>query len=258
MQKNFVKEKLATGAPVFGTWSIVHSPIVSEIIASAGLDFQILDMEHGTFDIGSLESSIRACESNQCSPIVRVPEVNSTTVQKCLDLGAHGMIFPQVKSAATARDAAATLLYGPQGVRGFNPFTRAGNYGGMITDKTPKLKNGFALTSLIIENQGAYQELDQILAIESLDMVYLGVYDMSVALGCPGNFSDPALVKFVADALPRIRRAGKAAGVMVKSQAEMRKYLDLGANFFLYAVDSYVIRQAFEKAVTEFKEALIK
>jgi len=254
MKANNLKAKLKMGAPVLGTWSIINSAMVSEILASSGLDFQILDMEHGVFDTGTVAASIRASESRGCSPLVRMPGLSAATVQKCLDMGAHGIIFPQIKSRGEAEEAVRSTLYGPEGERGFNPFTRAGNYSGRITEATPKLKNGFALTSVIIENQSAYKELEAILEIPALDMIYLGVYDMSVALGCPGEMSNPLITSFLAEALPRIRRAGKAAGVMVKNKAEMSRYIDMGANFLVYGVDSFVIRQSFENAVADLKD----
>lgn len=249
---NFVREKLASGRAVLGIWSIVNSPAISEIAASAGLDFQILDMEHGAHDVGSLENSIRACESAGCSPLVRVAGLQPTAIQTCLDLGAHGIIVPQVKDHGAAEDAVKATRYSPAGTRGFNPFTRAGNYSGSISAQTPKLKDDFGLSSIIIENRSAYEDLDAILRIPGLDMVYLGVYDMSVALGCAGDTKHPAVAQFVESSIPRIRKAGKSAGMMVTDLREMPKYIDMGADFMIYGVDSYIIRKAIDVAVSEF------
>lgn len=252
---NFVGKKLAAGRSVLGIWSIINSPAVSEIAASAGLDFQILDMEHGAFDAGSLENSIRACESAGCSPLVRVAGLQPSAIQTCLDLGAHGIIVPQVKDHQAAEEVVKATRYSPAGIRGFNPFTRAGGYSGVISDATPKLKDGFGLVSIIIENLSAYEDLDSILAIPGLDMVYLGVYDMSVALGCAGDTKHPSVARFVESAIPRIRKAGKAAGMMVTDLREMPRYLDMGANFMVYGVDSFIIREAMGAAVAGFSRA---
>jgi len=252
---NFVREKIASGQPVLGIWSIINSPMVSEIAASSGLDFQILDMEHGVYDTGVLSASILACESVGCSPLVRVAGLLPTAIQTCLDLGAHGIIVPQVKDHQTAEEVVKATRYSPAGTRGFNPFTRSGSYSGVISNETPKLKDGFGLTSIIIENRSAYDDLDRILAVPGLDMVYLGVYDMSVALGCSGDTGHPSVSRFVESAIPRIRKAGKVAGMMVTDLGRMPKYLDLGANFMVYSVDSFIIREAMAAAVSGFSRA---
>ena len=93
---NTLKLKLKKGHPVIGTWSIISSPVVVEILALSGFDFLILDMEHGIYDITSLDSCIRACEVAGCSPIVRVPGMCPSAIQSSLDLGAHGIIVPQI------------------------------------------------------------------------------------------------------------------------------------------------------------------
>jgi 4-hydroxy-2-oxoheptanedioate aldolase len=252
---NFVGKKLASGQPVLGIWSIINSPMVSEIAASSGLDFQILDMEHGVFDVASLDHSIRACESAGCSPLVRVAGLQPAAIQTCLDLGAHGIIVPQVKDHRSAAEVVMATRYSPGGIRGFNPFTRAGGYAGVINDTTPKLKDGFGLTSIIVENRSAYDDLDRILEVPGLDLVYLGVYDMSVALGCAGDTKHPAISRFVESSIPRIRKASKAAGLMVTDLRELPKYLDLGANFIVYGVDSFIIREAMGAAVSGFSKS---
>ena len=245
--------KLAAGAPVLGIWSLIPSPILSEIIGSAGLDFQILDMEHGVYDLTSLDAGIRASEAAGCSPLVRVPGADGFAIQSVLDLGAHGVVVPQIADFEAARDAVEKCKFAPSGTRGFNPFTRGGGYD--PSKGQSKFDNDWGLTSLIIENVRAWEELEQILGIDELDMVYLGVYDMSVALGCAGQIDDPRIIDFVERATKQARDAGKAVGVMVKTREEMKRALDLGANVLVYAVDTFVIHRAMAQGVTWFGEA---
>ena len=247
-KKNFVKEKLRSGRPVLGIWSLIPNPTVLEIAGASGFDFQILDLEHGSYDFASLEDGIRTCESVGCSPLVRPPGLDASAIQKALDLGAHGIVVPQVQGHAEALAAVQATKYAPEGVRGFNPFTRAGDYRGGVDGPRPPLSNDFGLSSVIIETREAYEQLDRILAIPGLDLLYLGVYDMSVALGCPGDLGNPLVVEFLEASLPRIRKAGVAAGVMVKNQAEMERFLQIGANFLVYAVDTFVISNAMRAA----------
>jgi 4-hydroxy-2-oxoheptanedioate aldolase len=255
MTENPLKQKLATGRPVLGIWSIIPSPIVVEILACAGLDFQILDMEHGVFDRGSLDNCIRAAESAGCSPLVRVPGFDPFAVQTVLDLGAHGVVFPQLGDARAVETAVRSSKYAPRGTRGYNPFTRVAQYDPPPSLSDGKLNNSFGLSAVILETEGAYRELDAVLAMPDLDLLYLGVYDMSLVLGCQGNVGHPRVQDFVRHAAREGRKAGKAVGLLVKSRAEVDSALDLGANVLVWAVDSFLIRNAGSAAVEQFRQA---
>jgi 4-hydroxy-2-oxoheptanedioate aldolase len=255
LTENPLKRKLADGRPVLGVWSIIPSPIVVEILGGAGLDFQILDLEHGVFDRGSLDNCIRAAEASGCSPLVRVPGLDPFAVQVALDLGAHGVIFPQLDGAQAAQAAVRSTKYAPRGTRGYNPFTRVTLYNPPATMNDGKLNNNFGLSAVIIETEGAYRSLDAILAVPDLDLIYLGVYDMSLALGCRGDTTHPRVREFVSSSARAARQAGKAVGLMVKSHQETEAALDLGANVLVWAVDTHVIRGAMADAVSHFRKA---
>ena len=256
MLENVLKTKLSRNEPILGIWSIIPSPILAEVFALAGLDFQILDMEHGVFDLTTLDGSIRACEAAGCAPLVRVPGVAPFVIQSVLDLGAHGIVVPQIPDARTAAVAVQCAKFAPHGTRGYNPFTRAALYGIAENNQCGKLDNAFGFCSIILESLSALAELDQILEIPGLDMVYLGVYDMAVAMGCRGNTKDPRVRDFVETSVPRIRRAGKAAGLMVMSTQDMERAINLGANVLVYAVDTHVIRRTVEDAHNALRAAL--
>ncbi|MEZ4814785.1 MAG: aldolase/citrate lyase family protein [Bdellovibrionota bacterium] len=239
-----LRKKLSSGETVLGTWTIIPSPINIEVMGLAGFDFQILDMEHGAFDLTNLENCIRSCESTGCAPLVRSPGINPNIVQNALDFGAHGIIFPQVQNATSAQEALKSMFYAPIGSRGYNPFTRAGNYS---LSPSNKLNNEFPLSSVIIENKKSLEDIDKILEIKDLDVVYLGVYDMSVALGCMGDMENPKIKSFVESSLFKIRKAKKHAGVMVKNEEDIKNLSQLGANFLVYSVDSHLLSKAAQK-----------
>lgn len=253
--ENPLRTKLSNGQPILGIWTIIPSPIVVEIIGLAGFDFQILDMEHGVFDQQALDANIRACEAVNCSPLVRVPSLTPFVIQSVMDLGAHGIIVPQVVDEASARLAVQSMKYAPEGIRGYNPFTRAALYCNPPTNEIGKLNNRFGFSSVIIENEHALKDLDKILNIADLDMVYVGVYDMSVALGCKGDTTHPRMVEFVETTIRRIREADKAAGMMVKNQLDISYALKLGANVLVFAVDTYMIHNAAVTAVNMLLKA---
>lgn len=250
-----VRRKLSLGQHVLGVWSLIPSPILAEISGLGGLDFQIFDMEHGPFDFRDVDASIRAAAGAGCAPLVRVPSADPPTVQRCLDLGAHGVVFPQLKGLSSAKDAVATMNYAPGGRRGFNPFTRAGSYAGRRSPQTPGLYDPFALRVLIIEGLGAARQLHQIASLDGVDVIYLGVYDMSIALGCDGDVSHPKVLDFVTSSARIVAEAGKALGLMARTEGELQRALALGARFLVYGVDTSLLRDAVADAVAAFRRA---
>ena len=246
---NPLKAKLAAGQAVLGVWHIIPSTVVVELFALGGMDFAILDMEHGIFDVSALDSCVRACESGGAVPLVRIPGLNASAAQWALDVGAYGIIAPQVNNATEAESVVRMAKYAPLGQRGYNPFTRAAQYANPADNRSGKLNNDFSLTSVIIESQSALDALDAICATPGLDVVYIGTYDLSVALGCNGNTRDPKILAIVESSVKRIRASGKAAGMMVRSQVDIAAALALGANFLVYGVDTAMIRETVVSAV---------
>lgn len=252
--ENPLKVKLASGQAVLGIWSIIPSPVVIEICALGGFDFTILDMEHGIFDVGALDNCVRACESAGATPLVRIPGINPSAAQWALDLGAHGIVVPQVSDAGEAEIVVKMAKYAPLGNRGYNPFTRAALYANPPDNRSGKLNNDFSLTCVIIENESAVADLDRICATPGLDVIYMGIYDLSVALGCDGDTKHPLVTGVVERSIAQIRKAGKAAGMMVRSQQDISRALALGANFLVYSVDTSLIRDAVTRAVSSFDQ----
>jgi 4-hydroxy-2-oxoheptanedioate aldolase len=251
---NPLKVKLSLGQAVLGVWSIIPSPVVIELFALGGIDFTILDMEHGIFDVGALDSCIRACEAAGAVPLVRIPGLNPSAAQWALDLGSYGVVVPQVSDASEAQAVVKMAKYAPIGNRGYNPFTRAANYANPPDNRSGKLNNDFSLTCLIIESESALADMERICATPNLDVIYMGIYDLAVALGCEGDTKHPHVVKIVEDAIVQIRAAGKAAGMMVHSQQDIARALSLGANFLVYSVDTSLIREAVSQAVISFQK----
>lgn len=177
--------------------------------------------------------------------------MNPFSVQSALDAGAVGVIVPQIANYEAACAAVEMIRYAPRGVRGFNPFTRAARYGrgGGGTDDES------VLAGLIIENKTAFDDLERIVSIPELDIVYLGVYDMSVALGCAGDVHHPEVIAFVEAAIPVILEGGKTVGLMIHDTNAILYYAALGVRFFVYSVDTIVIGRSFERLAVGFRSA---
>jgi 4-hydroxy-2-oxoheptanedioate aldolase len=252
--QNPLKAKLADGKCLLGIWSVLPSALLTELFGYSGFDFQILDMEHGTYDLGSVADGIRAAEGAGCSPLVRVPGRNPFVIQPVLDAGAHGVVVPQVQSAADAREIVAQMLFAPEGTRGYNPFTRVSQYSPPAALPAGKLDNAFPFLCLIIETENAFAEIDQILAIPRLDGIYLGVYDLSMALGLNGNTKHPQIQQIVGESIRKAKQFKKSIGLMVRNSEEMGTAVSAGADMLLVGVDSALIHSSASSTVQAFRK----
>lgn len=230
-----------------GIWRVMPSATVSEIIAQSGFDFQILDCEHGAYDYHTLEADIRACDLHKCEAFVRVSGLNNVEVQRCLDLGAGGIVFPQLANYNDFKRAVQLIQYAPAGVRGFNPFVRAWKYG----VESGEIKKPLCMT--IVETLQAVSELDEILKIDGIDMIYIGSYDLSAQLDCIGKMDDPRLVKVVNEIIKKCNDASKPVGVMVSGPEQYTISKQKGVNFFVHTVDTYKIKQLFTNTIQQVK-----
>ena len=145
---NFLKDMLATGATVIGTWSVIPSPTVADVLSLADLDFIIIDAEHGPVSYETAQNMIRACENNGCCPIYRVGDNDENLILRALEIGSHGVVIPQVTDAEGARRAAMATRYFPHGNRGYSPFTRAGSF--TPTQDHTNISNSSVLTAIIV------------------------------------------------------------------------------------------------------------
>jgi 4-hydroxy-2-oxoheptanedioate aldolase len=236
-----LRSKLARGQTLSGIWSVIPHAQVVGTLASAGFDFVLLDCEHGGYDFATLDAAITACELAGASPLVRAPGADAFFIQRALDLGADGVVVPQIGDATAAARVVSMAHFAPLGTRGYNPFTRAGNFG---IAPQPKLAAGFPFTGVLVESPAAAEALERIAAVPQLDFVYLGVYDFSVALGIPGQVDDPRVQTFVERAARVCRDAGKAVATTAMSAAQVARLANVGVNVLVYGTDTWLIGNA--------------
>mgnify|MGYP001235567031 CR=1 FL=1 len=242
IEQNKLKANIQQGIPVLGTWNTIGSPMFSEILAFSGLDFLIIDFEHGPFVLSELYQYVNSCEGYSCSPIVRIPENKNWMIQQALDQGAHGIIIPGVQTSDEVSDFVKAVKFKPDGNRGFTPFTKAGGFTNINVKTYPQVANDMTLTGIIIESMTAYNNLDSILKIEGLDIVYFGAYDLSLELGSPGDVFGKELIEMISSGIKKTTDAGKCPGGFVPQSVEKIKFImDLGIKFITYNVDSAIL-----------------
>lgn len=195
LNNNKLKAKLQDGKPVLGTWNTLGSPLVTEVFAQSGLDFQIIDLEHGPFILDQIHLHVSACENSAtCTPLVRVPSNEDWMILQALDQGAHGLVVPHVQNHQSAEMLVNSVKYHPSGARGFTPFSKAGGFNNRDTAGYVKCANEATLSVIIIESQEGLGRLDEIIDVDGIDVVYFGAYDLSQALGYPGEVRHPAVI----------------------------------------------------------------
>lgn len=252
--RNIFKEKIGSGRPVIGTWNTLGEGLVTEVLARSGLDFIILDFEHGPFLIESVHALVNACEPHGCSPIVRLPANEDWLVLQALDQGAHGVMVPQVDTVEEAWRFCEAAKYAPVGRRGYSPFTKAGGFSREGAQGYVRRANEATITAILIESETGLRNLDAILDLPELDVVYFGAYDLSLALGCKGGTKDRSLRKRIESAAAKVNAAGKCPGGFVpESLTEIQRLLDMGLRFITFGVDCALLYNPLRAVVEHFR-----
>ncbi len=254
MRRNFLKDKLKNGEKVLGTWNTISSPLVTDIIASSGLDFIFIDFEHGPFDIKNVHMYVAACESHNVSPIIRLPSNSPWKMQQALDQGAHGLIVPHIETAEDAKRLTDGVKFFPKGCRGFTPFVKAGSYGGCDSKAYAKVQNDFTLTMALVESVDGINRLDEICQNDELDLVFFGSYDISQSLGVVGDVMHCSVRKEIERGCSIVRKYGKfVGGYLARSNEDIVWLKKLGFDLLVYDVDVSVLRSAYSEASSFFK-----
>ena len=240
---NKLKEKIVKGESVIGTWNTLASPLVTEVIAQSGFDFQIIDLEHGPFIIDKLHLHINACENSpSCTPLIRIPSKENWMALQALDQGAHGVVIPNIYNHKDTIDFLNSIKYHPIGNRGFTPFSKAGGFNNRNSSSYVNNANDSLLSVVIIESKEGLNNLDEILDVEGVDVVYFGAFDLSQAFGCPGDIKNQKVISAIQRGVEIVNSKGKCAGGFVPQTKEDVKWLlDMGMRFITYQVDSSII-----------------
>ena len=191
MRENRTKRALREGKPVFGCFVRYPEPTLVDFVSYAGWDFLIFDGEHGSLEPRECENLVRAAELHDVTPIVRVPTNQPHVILRFMDTGAQGCQVPWVEDAADAERAVQSVKYGPRGTRGL-AGVRAADYGqrGALGEYV-RTANDETLVIVHVESAHAVDRVDEIAAIDGVDVVFLGPTDLSNSLGVPGELGHP-------------------------------------------------------------------
>ncbi|MDA4122655.1 MAG: aldolase/citrate lyase family protein [Thaumarchaeota archaeon] len=254
MRENTVKQKLARNELTLGTWITINNPDVAEIIAWSGFDWMILDMEHAPVDVPGISLMAQAVSSAPTLPIVRVPWNDPVYVKRALDLGVSGVMIPYVNDKREATIAARSAKYPPTGTRGAGP-RRASMYG-MDWDDYLSKANDSLLVVLQVESVEAVNNVEDILSVEGIDVLFVGPLDLSFSAGFPSKTDRPevqALIRRVAEAA---ESAGVKSGIDSPTE-QVKHYADMGMKFIATGGDTNFLLDG-AKAAVAAKDKVVK
>lgn len=237
MTASNIRKKLASGESIFGLFTPVAQPKQAELLALLGFDFLIFDGEHGEIEPADTPGLAFACQSNDCSPFIRVPSTDPRVIGRHLDFGAAGIVAPMVNSKSDAESVLSAALYPPIGGRGLAQ-TRHLNFG-LVDDIPYKLEQANADVLIIaqIETREAIEHLDEILTLDRLDILFVGPADLSSSLGVPMQFDHPDFQSAMMTIATKVCSSGKHLGVLVAQPEQIKMLHALGFRMFAGYLD---------------------
>lgn len=239
-----LRQQLKDGETTIGTFQTIESPIVSEMTGIAGLDFVIIDQEHGPLTAETSLGLCAAAENGGASPIIRVCENSAPEIQRALDAGAAGVEIPQIETRTDAEAAVNAARFDPLGERGLSPYVRAGEYKGG-EDYTSQ-QNEETTVIVHVEGQVGIDNLNEILAVEGIDVLFLGPYDISQSLGIAGEVRDERVENLMEDACEQAASEGKIVGTYADDAEMAQRWIDVGVQYVAVYVDATMLLDAFQ------------
>ena len=249
-----LKERMRSGGFTIGSWITLGHAGIAEIMANAGFDWLVVDLEHSVISIETAGDLIRVIDLCGVAPLVRLTSNHPDQIKRVMDAGAHGIVVPMVNCADDAARAVTAVHYAPEGVRGAG-LARAQGYGVRFKEYFAWQKLN-AIVIVMIEHKDALEHLDQILTVPGVDGFIIGPYDLSCSMGIPGQFDHPDFVAAKERILATAGRLGVSAGLhIVEPDHELlAQALREGYRSIAYSVDMRLLDVGAREGLQHFRE----
>ena len=241
---NQLKKKLYAGEQTLACWLHTSSPIVAEIMALSGYDGAVIDLEHGPDTYLSATHLMQAMSAAPTCPIIRVPWNDHVQIKRALDTGCEGLMVPEIGTAEEAKALVRAALYPPKGKRGAaSVLSRSSSYGLHNDSYLPD--NGKELLIIAqIESLEAVDNVEEIAAVDGIDVLFIGHGDLSGDCGQIGDYNNPRFIDAVNRAEEAIKKSNKFLGGLPRPNDSPKQMLDRGYDFVISASDVLMIRDA--------------
>jgi 4-hydroxy-2-oxoheptanedioate aldolase len=248
---NPFKAALAERRAQIGLWLSMAQPYSTEMCATVGFDWLLIDGEHAPNDLRSTLAQLQVVAGYRSHPVVRVVEGQTALIKQMLDIGATTLLVPMVDTPEQARAMVSATRYPPQGVRGVGAAIARVSRWSARADYVHQANDEVCLL-VQAETRTALQNLDAICAVDGVDGVFIGPADLAASMGHLGNANHPEVQAAIEDAIRRIVASGKAAGTLTSDVAQARRYLELGATFVAVGIELSLMMQAVRQRAKEF------
>ncbi|MFA6506179.1 MAG: aldolase/citrate lyase family protein [Treponemataceae bacterium] len=253
IRSNIIKTGLKTGKSYIGTFAKIPDASVVELFAICGFDYFIVDNEHSQMSKESMLGLLRAADISGITPIVRVRENSRAQILQALDAGALGIMVPETSTAAEVKHVVDSALYAPEGCRGYTASSRAAGYGSMDAAEYARKANECVMTIAYCETLEGIENLDAMLAVPGLDVMWMGPMDLSQALGVTGQPKHPKVVAAMDDIIARCKKAGVAAGTIASDAETTKDLLRRGVQLIGLSSDQAMITNAGKRFLKEIR-----
>ncbi|MFJ2692766.1 4-hydroxy-2-oxoheptanedioate aldolase [Pseudomonas sp. NPDC087336] len=253
MPINTFKLRLQSGEAQIGLWLGLADAYCAELAANAGFDWLLIDGEHAPNDLRGMLGQLQAVAPYPSHPVIRPVIGDTALIKQVLDIGVQTLLVPMVESAEQAKELVKAIHYPPNGDRGVGSALARASRWNSIPGYLDKADEQMCLL-VQIENREGLSNLDAIAAVEGVDGVFIGPADLSASMGYRGNPGHPEVQAAIEDAILRIQKAGKAAGILSADQKLAKRYIELGAAFVAVGVDTTVLMRGLQTLAATFKE----
>ncbi|MCV9967345.1 HpcH/HpaI aldolase/citrate lyase family protein [Pararhizobium sp. BT-229] len=249
--KNTFKAAIRQDQFQLGLWVALASPYAAEVVSGSGYDWLLIDGEHGPNDIPLLSAQIAAVARSGSHPMVRLPIGETWMIKQVLDTGAQTLLIPMVESVEQAQALVRAVRYPPHGIRGVGAALGRASHFSRIGDYLETANDEICLI-VQIESRAGLAALDDIAALDGVDGLFIGPSDLAADMGFLGQPGHPKVTAAIKDAFERIKKAGKARGIMTLSLDQARLYRDMGANFMAIGTDVTLLVNATTRLREDF------
>lgn len=250
--QNHFKQRLRAGDRQIGLWLGLADPYAAELIAGAGFDWLVIDGEHAPNDLRSTLTQLQALSAFPVSAVCRPPVGESWMIKQLLDIGCQTILVPMVETAEQAKDLVRAVKYPPRGMRGVGAGLARASRFNAISDYLVTADEQTCLL-LQLETLAGLDQLEAIAAVDSVDGIFIGPADLAADMGYLGRPGHADVQARVEDAISRIVKTGKAAGILTSDQQLARRYLELGASFVAVGSDIGLIGVAARQLAAAYR-----
>ena len=253
--ENRCKRKMLAGEPALGAWLSMGSPIAAEIVADAGYDAVILDHEHGPGDLLNAVTLMQAASASGATPMMRVPWNDMVYIKRALDIGVMGIIIPYVQNAAEAEAAVAACRFPTTGVRGVAPHAgRCSGWGTRLKGYLDAMPHEL-LVACQIETEEAIDNIEEIAAVDGVDMLFLGPSDVSASIDHMLDMQEPKVIRLIQKAERKMRATGKLLGTVTRPGKSVNWTFERGYHMVIAGGDARLLQRAAATQVKEFHDS---